>query len=316
MGLQLISRAATTFDTSGGFDEDAERRFLQRYIDARLGVFMGSGGSGEGHALTFDELRRVYRCGVAACKGKVPVWANPPEQYTARQTIEHSRLAAECGCEVVNIYALAGLHAMRPTEYELKAYYDEVLSALKFPVALAAQPLVGYSVRAEFLADIVDRYPQVVAVNLTGVNDGYFLRLRDALHRDIGPDLGLYVPITGAAYTLGLGATGLLGTEANIVPKSYRRFIDGYEAKDFAAMAAAYGDIQRFLNYVSKWNPGPTRWIKMCMRVLQLPGGEGGMREPYRMPPDDEMAAFTAGLLATGVPEILEMARAAGLAVA
>jgi 4-hydroxy-tetrahydrodipicolinate synthase len=309
--LQLISRAATTFDTGGAFDEDAQRRYLQRYIDAGLGVFMGSGGSGEGHALTVDELRRVYVCGVAACKGKIPVWANPPEQYTARQTIEHSRLAAEAGCEVVNIYGLAGLHSMRPTEYELQCYFDDVLSALKFPVSLAAQPLVGYSIRPEMLAELCNRYHQVVAVNLTGVNDIYFLRLKDALRRHVG----LYVPITSAACTLGLGATGLLGTEANIIPKTYRRFIDAYEAKDLTAMATAYGEIQHFLGYVSKWNPGPTRWIKMCMRVLKLPGGEGGVREPYRMPPPDEMASFTEGLLKTGVPEIIEMARAAGLTV-
>ena len=311
MGLALLSRAATTFNVRGEFDEDAERRFLQRYIDAGLGVFMGSGGSGEGHALTFDELRRVYACGVAACKGRIPVWANPPEQYTARQTIEHSRLAAEAGCEVVNVYGLAGLHAMKPTEYELTAYYDDVLKALKFPIALAAQPLVGYSIRPELLADVCNRYHQVVAVNLTGVNDGYFLRLKDALRRDVG----LYVPITSAAYTLGLGATGLLATEANILPKTYRRFIDGYESQDLAAMATAYGEIQRFLSYVAKWGSGPTRWIKMCLRVLKLPGGEGGVREPYRMPPDDELASFTDGLLKLDVPEIIEQARAAGLAI-
>ena len=309
MGLDLISRAATTFNAKGEFDEDAERRFLQRYIDSRLGVFMGSGGSGEGHALSWDELKRVYKCGVEACKGKIPVWANPPEQYTARQTIEHSKLANEMGCEVVNVYGLAGLHAMKPTEYELKLYFEDVLKALKFPVSLASQPLVGYNIRPELLADLCNRYHQVVAVNLTGVNDQYFLRLKDALKRDVG----LYVPIPGAAYTLGLGATGLLGTEANIIPKTYRRFIDGYESKDIAAMAKAYGEIQHFLSYVGKWGSGPTRWIKMCMRVLKLPGGEGGVREPYRMPPDDEMASFTEGLLKTGVPEIMEMARAAGL---
>jgi 4-hydroxy-tetrahydrodipicolinate synthase len=309
MALQLVSRAATTFGTDGAFDEDAQRRYLQRYIDARLGVFMGSGGSGEGHALTMDELQRVYACGVAACKGKIPVWANPPEQYTARQTIEHSKLAAEAGCEVVNVYGLAGLHSMRPTEYELQCYFDDVLGALNFPVSLAAQPLVGYTIRPEMLAELCNRYQQVVAINLTGVNDIYFLRLKDALRRDVG----LYVPIPGAAYTLGLGATGLLGTEANIIPKTYRRFMDAYESKDMAAMAQAYGEIQRFLSYVSKWNPGPTRWIKMCMKVLKLPGGEGGVREPYRMPPEEEMQSFTAGLLKTGIPEVMEMARAAGL---
>lgn len=309
MEAGLICRAATTFNVAGDFDEEAERLFLQRFIDTRLGVFMGSGGSGEGHALSRDELRRVYESGVAACKGKVPVWANPPEQYSAKLTIEHSRLAAECGCEVVNVYGLAGLHSMRPTDYELRAYFDEVLSALRFPVALSAQPLVGYTISADLLADLCNKYHQVVAVTLTAVSDGYFLRLKDRITRPVD----YYVPISGAAYTIELGATGLLGTEANILPKTYQRFVNALNARNSVELAVAYGEIQRFLTYVRRWSPGPTRWIKMAMKVLKLPGGEGGVREPYRLPPAEEMKEFTAGLLKLEVPEIIEQARAVSL---
>src|SRR5262245_39290507 len=105
MSVGFLSRAVTTFGPDGGIDEGVRRAFLQRFFDNRLGVFMGSGGSGEGHALTHDELKRVYEIGVSECRGKVPVWANPPEQYTAKLTIEHTLLAAKAGCEVVNIYA-------------------------------------------------------------------------------------------------------------------------------------------------------------------------------------------------------------------
>jgi 4-hydroxy-tetrahydrodipicolinate synthase len=309
MDVGLILRAATTFNAAGDFDEEAERRFLQRFIDTRHGVFMGSGGSGEGHALSREELRRVYTSGVAACKGKVPVWANPPEQYSAKLTIEHTLLAAECGCEVVNIYGLSALHSMRPTEYELRGYFDQVLSAVRHPVALAAQPLVGYAISPDILADFCNRYPQVVAVNLTGVADRYFLSLKERVKRTID----YYVPISNAAYTVELGATGLLGTEANILPKTYRRFVDALKSRNAAEMAAAYGEIQRFLIYVQRWSPGPTRWIKMAMKVLKLPGGEGGVREPYRLPPEAEMQQFTEGLLKLGLPEITEQAKAAGL---
>jgi hypothetical protein len=50
----------------------------------------------------------------------------------------------------------------------------------------------------------------------------------------------------------------------------------------------------------------------MAMRGLKLPGGEGGPRRPYLMPPEDEYQAFMDGLLKLGVPEIDEYARAAG----
>jgi hypothetical protein len=47
-----------------------------------------------------------------------------------------------------------------------------------------------------------------------------------------------------------------------------------------------------------------------------LPGWEGGMREPCRMPTDEVMKKFAEGLLRLGVPEIDEMARAAGVSSA
>ena len=42
-------------------------------------------------------------------------------------------------------------------------------------------------------------------------------------------------------------------------------------------------DLKRDNRYVSKCNPAIPRWIEMAMKVLKLPGGEGGLREAYRM---------------------------------
>src|SRR5690242_10640382 len=102
--LDLICRVATTFDAEGRLDEDAFRQYLQRFVDNKIGVYLASGGSGEGHALTLDELRHVYTIGVAVCRGKVPVYANPPEQHTAEATLEHSLIAVDAGVELVNVY--------------------------------------------------------------------------------------------------------------------------------------------------------------------------------------------------------------------
>lgn len=57
----------------GAIDEDAFHQYLQRFVDAKIGVYLASVGSGESGAMTADELRRVYRIGVDVCKGKIPV---------------------------------------------------------------------------------------------------------------------------------------------------------------------------------------------------------------------------------------------------
>ena len=51
----------------------------------------------------------------------------------------------------------------------------------------------------------------------------------------------------------------------------------------------------------------------MALKVFKLPGGEGGVRAPYLMPGEAERDRFAAGLIKLDVPEINELARAAGL---
>lgn len=69
--------------------------------------------------------------------------------------------------------------------------------------------------------------------------------------------------------------------------------------------------MHRFNRFVEQWSGA--RWQKMALKVFKLPGGEGGLRTPYLMPTDVDVERFTAGLLASGLAEIDELARAAGL---
>src|ERR1700722_13597292 len=80
--MTLLCRTATTFRPDKSLDEEAQRAFLQRLRDAGLGMYLGSAGSGEGHALSRDELTRVYEIGVDIAGDAVQANANPPEQHT------------------------------------------------------------------------------------------------------------------------------------------------------------------------------------------------------------------------------------------
>jgi dihydrodipicolinate synthase/N-acetylneuraminate lyase len=304
--IPLICRTATTFTAGQALDEDALAEFLCRLVDAGLGVYLASGGSGEGHALTPPEIRRVYDIGVSVGKGKVPVNANPPEQHTPRAMIEQAEIAIAAGVDVINIYGPTVLHGYRPTPAEITAYFDEVLASVAAPVAIAPNPVMGYTPAARVMADVADRHHQVVAINLSGLGNGYFVELMDALSRDVP----VYVPFDGSLYTLPLGAAGLLGAEANIIPQTVRRYIDLHQG-DPAELAAVYADLLRFSAFARQWYGATPRWIKLAMRVLGLPGGSGGLRAPYRMPSQDVIDRFSAGLLALGIAEIDELAAAA-----
>jgi 4-hydroxy-tetrahydrodipicolinate synthase len=304
--INLYCRTATTFAPDGSFDEDAFRAFLQRFIDAKIGVYLASLGSGESGAMTHDELRRVYRAGVAACKGKVPVHGNPPEKLSAAETLEHVMLAVESGVEIVNVYGPAAWHGYQPTREEFFGFFDELLGQVRHPVAFSPNAMFGKAATAEMLATLCDRHPQIVAINLISQPDEYFVELQDRLTRPVE----LNVPFQGSLETLLLGAAAVVGAEMNMIPQTHRRYMDLYEAGRFPEAAQVYADITRFNQYVGRWRSAHPRWIKMMMKVFAVPGWH--VRGPYIMPSDAELRAFADGLLKLGLPEIEAQARAAG----
>ncbi len=304
--ITILSRNCTTFSPTKELDEDAFRQSLQRFVDSRIVVFLASGGSGEANSLSLDELRRVYAIGVDVGRGKIPVYANIPEVRSAADAIALSQLAIEAGVDVVNLYGPASLHGYRPTDAELNAYFDEVLTTIKHPVVVAPNPTQGYTPKPALIAAVCDRYHQVEAVNLVGLaGDGYFLQLRELVKSDIA----LNVPLPGSLNMLTLGATGLICNLSNIIPKTVRRYVDLYESGDLDELGRVYADLERFNRYVETWSGA--RWQKMALRVLKLPGGEGGLRLPYLMPPDDEVQRFADGMMRLGLSEIDELAREA-----
>jgi dihydrodipicolinate synthase/N-acetylneuraminate lyase len=173
------------------------------------------------------------------------------------------------------------------------------------------QPIMGYMPKAAVIAEVCNRHRQIEAINLSHGSDAFFLEVKDRLKRDIP----IYVHLAGSLNKLTMGAAGVFGTEANLIPKTQKSYLDAYEAKSFAKLGSVYAQLTRFNNHVVQWYPSVARAIKMGMRLLKLPGGEGGLREPYRMPPEPEYRRFADGLLRLGIPEIEAQARAAGVRV-
>ncbi len=304
--LQGHCRVATIFSPNGTIDEPAYRTYLQRFVDAEIGMYLGSAGSGEGNALTTEELRRVYEIGVSVGKGKVQVNANPPEAQSIKVTHDHSMLAIGAGIERVNIYGPTGWHSFKPTEMEFLMFFDDVLAGQSYPVALAPNPTMGYTPKPEWIASITNKYKQIIAINMVGLNDDYLLELQRLVKRPVDYN----VPITGSMNMLAMGATGVIGGDFNLLPATLRQYLDLVAERRYDEASGIYAHLKRFNQYTARWNSSNPRWIKMATKMLRMPGGEGGVREPYRMPPKEECEVFLTGLLRLKIPEIEALARA------
>lgn len=298
----VFCMAATPFTPGGEVDESALRAHLRRMVAADVGVYLGSGGAGEGHALRPHELRRVYDIGVEECRGRVPVHANPPEPRTAAALLDLARHAVAAKVDVVQLYPMDAGHAMRPTTAEQQAYYDDLLGAIDHPVALSVHVYAGYMAPVPLLAKIARTYGQVVAINVIGAPVSYFVELRDALPAHVALNVRLVNAIEGYA----LGARGYLAAEPNITPLLCRAIVDRVAANDVPGAGEALARLTRLSTLVNRWAPSTARWVKMAMKVLDLPGGRGGLRKPYLMPPAADLNEMASAIAALDIEELAD----------
>lgn len=309
--FEYVCRTLTTFTKQGAFDEAAFGQFLERFIVPRIGVYVASSGSGLGQALKWEDLSRVYRTAVNVGKGKISVGANIPEQYTSQLSIEHAKLAAEAGVDIINIYGPDGRHGFRPSDEEYTIYFDRIFAEVKYPISLCPNPTLGYLPKPGVIAALSNKYPQVQNIILTGIkgDDGYFVQLMDAIKRDVD----VYVTEPGSQNMLAMGAVGLAGNLANFVPNTYRSYLDLVAANKPEEAAVVYTHIRKLMRYTAQWTGGSPRWHLMFLKGFKLPGGEGTLPDPFLGYGDAEVAQFTKGIIALNVPEVSDMARKAGL---
>jgi 4-hydroxy-tetrahydrodipicolinate synthase len=293
--LTMFCMSATIFNEDGTLDDDGLRKHLQRLVDARNGIYLGSGGAGEGHVLTPKELRQVYDVGVDVAKGKVPLYANPRESRSAAAMYEVAKEAVAAGVDVVQLYQLDGGHGMIPTQREQEAYWKELLDKISHPVAISIHLYAGYMATPVFLKELCGRYEQICAINVMGPGNGYFIQLRDVLPESVK----LYTGVAQLVEVATLGAAGALLAENNIIPNICQEIADGYEAGDLAKVSVATKNVQRFSNIVSQWAPSTARWVKMAMKVLDL--GSSTLRPPYLMPTEEEQQRMSASFDALNI---------------
>jgi 4-hydroxy-tetrahydrodipicolinate synthase len=294
----------TPFAADGSVDEEGLRTHLRRLVASDTGIYLGSGGAGEGHVLTVDELRLVYRIGVDEAKGRVPLYANPRESRSAAAMYEVARAAVDAGVDVVQIYQVDAGHGMIPTLREQEAYFNALLEKINHPVAISIHAYAGYAAPVGLMSLLCERFPQIEAVNVMGPPNSYFLALRDALPGSVR----MYTGVTNLVQLLALGAAGALLAENNIIPETCNAILRAWESRDLEALGTAMSTVQRFTTAVSPWAPSTARWAKTAMKVLGLPAGNGVLRAPYLLPTEEDQKRMAADIRALHIPELQRVA--------
>jgi 4-hydroxy-tetrahydrodipicolinate synthase len=265
----MFCMVVTPMDEQGRIDEQGFRAHLRRMIDARVGVYLASGGSGQGHALEPDELKRVYEIGVSECKGNIPVYCNPPEARTAREMIWKCRLAVEAGVEVVQLYQIDSGHGRHPTLPEQERYFRDCLEAINHPIVLSIHQASGFLAPVTLTAKLCNEYPQIKGVNLHGPGLPYFVQLQDS----VGPDVKLYGGSNNLLSMLPIGGWGCQAAEPNLVPNLCRSIIDHFLEGRIHEMGEAYKNMLRIWSALAPAQAESQDATKAVLRGMGLPGG-------------------------------------------
>ena len=286
-GTEVYVVSITPFTPGGDLDERGVRRHLRRMAAAGLGVYLGGGGSGEGYVLTAAERRRLLELGAAELSGTVPVRAMGTEPRSAAEMIDFLRAAQRSGVDAAQVYSLDQGHGHRPSRREIRAYLDEVLSAVDLPAIVSTHQSVGYRIPPEMLADLAASYPHLIGVNCTHQDLRYLAEVvaavagRAEVHVG-GPHLAL------TAWSL--GATGFLSSEANLAPGLCADLVRAHRSGDATLMLSRFGTLLRLSAAV--YDAGGIRATKAVLERLGLPGG------PPRRPQLPVTGDVADGLLA------------------
>lgn len=275
----------TPFDDHDQLDEAILRAHLRRLGEVGLGVYMGGSGGGEAYSLSPAEQQRVHEIAVEELKGKVPVYSGGFEVKTAEQMFAHAQMAVKAGVDAVQLYQLEGGHGMVPTQRELEAYFDDLISQIDCPIILAPHQKVGYKVRMDLLTRLVDRYEaKIMAVNFVESDPNYLIDMHDAF----GTRVKIYSGgVKWAIMNLGFNGWGFNSSENNVMPNTAMTVVKAFKRGDVALAVEAHSQMLRLTRAFDVLMPTTPRPMKTILNLLGLPGGK--LRKPYLTPEGEDL---------------------------
>lgn len=258
----------TPFDEHDRLDVDAFRAHLRRMRDAGIGVYVGGGGSGEGYTLTPAETLTVLRTAAEELNGHVPGRAMGVEPRSAKEMLELAAVVADAGLDSMQVYSLDTGHGRMPRADELETYFCDILDELPVKAVLSTHQSVGYWLQVDALRRLVDRYDNIIGINVTNPDIAYLIRVIDA----VGDRIEIHVGGAMQGLTaLALGANGFLTSEGNLAPRLTQSVIDRWVAGDLTGAADAFARVLRL--YAAMAGVGGVSGTKAALNQLGLPGG-------------------------------------------
>lgn len=207
-----IVALATPFTEQNEVDYKALHELIEWHMDSSTDAIVLCGTTGEAPTLSHEELVKIFKEGVIAAKGRIPLIAGTGSYDTrhALQLTEDAKRAGVDGALVVLPYY------NRPTPEGCIQHF-QVLSEVGLPMIVYHHPgRMGIKLPVKALARIAD-IPNVVAIkDATGDLDHTLELIHQIDIPVLSGDDTLVLPMMAA------GAVGIISIVANIIPREWK----------------------------------------------------------------------------------------------
>ena len=281
----IVPPMTTPFSAAGAIEEAAFRTEARFLLDAGVHGLAVAGSTGEGHALSTDEVCRLTALAVEEADGRVPVVAGIIVDSTA-QAIERGRAAAEAGAAALQVTPVHYL--FRPDDAHMKAHFREMAEAV-------AAPIIIYNVvpwtylSPELLVEIMTDIPGVVGVKQSAGD----LKLFADLMATAPEGARIMSAVDALMYpSFALGAHGAVAAILTAAPRACVDLWDAVAAGDHA------GALDLHLRLLALWNAMIDDNLPAAVKAaLDCQGLAGGLpRRPMPAASNSQRSAIAAAL--------------------
>ena len=281
----IVPPMTTPFSAAGEIDEAAFRAEARFLLDAGVHGLAVAGSTGEGHALSTDEVCRLTAIAVEEADGRVPIVAGIIVDST-QQATDRGRAAAEAGAAALQVTPVHYL--FRPDDAHMKEHFREMAEAV-------ASPIIIYNVvpwtylSPELLVEIMTDIPGVVGVKQSAGD----LKLFADLMATAPEGSRIMSAVDALMYpSFALGAHGAVAAILTAAPKASVILWDAVADGDHAAA------LDLHLRLLPLWNAMIDDNLPAAVKAaLDFQGVAGGLpRRPMPVASNSQRSAIAAAL--------------------
>ena len=281
----IVPPMTTPFSAAGEIDEAAFRAEARFLLAAGVHGLAVAGSTGEGHALSTDEVCRLTEVAVEEADGRVPVVAGIIVDST-QQAIDRGAAAAAAGASALQVTPVHYL--FRPDDAHMKEHFREMAEAV-------ASPIIIYNVvpwtylSPELLVEIMTDIPGVVGVKQSAGD----LKLFADLMATAPEGSRIMSAVDALMYpSFTLGAHGAVAAILTAAPRASVNLWDAVAAGDHAAA------LDLHLRLLPLWNAMIDDNLPAAVKAaLDFQGVAGGLpRRPMPVASNSQRSAIAAAL--------------------